>query len=1315
MAINSSFNNVQDIDKALSETGFSDMNKNVTLTDPNNVPQPMDGSAPVQPVPTNEDEPSLVADIALAPVRGVLDAAEEVAQLVTFNNVSDGTINFLGDSKTTAGGVVQSATSFLAGFTPGFGYLSALSKANKLAKLGKVGLMLAKAPVRGAVAGAIADFAVFDEHQKRLSNLIEDFPQLQNPITDYLAEKDDDGLFAGRVKNALEGLVVGSAVEGVIKGIKGLKGARTAVETGNAAEAKKILDNAGIEIEQNLKDSNVDSPAQIEATFKQKEAPMGDDMDIPVGQLASPEASPKIPEISVIRPEDEAEAIIPTGVTQIDPRTMAPVEVKMKVAEYIGAAPKLEEFLKVYESDPKNLESIRRALMDGDNPIINLGAHSGPEAVSKTKTAVVKVLADKFESISMPRRSQDEVLSDAYDLAKQWGGENYLAEWTKRAGNLSRLDAEVRAMQIISGDMLDQVGKKAQAWSDASKRFKANPFDIEAKRIATEEEINLLEMWPKMQEMLLSYKAQGTGIARGLAARRWTKDVMKKVEAFSKSGREPLEGGAQMFWAKNAKSMDEYLTYIRAEAGNGDLEAGTRSVSEALGRMKTLFDDYGPYGLVRMPPNKFWMKLHNEFWINSLLSGPKTFFVNTLGNAVTTMYKPFEAAMGAQVAYMKSGFKNTFFRDMRNSYLGSYGTLLSDVRDSWKAATEAFKTGESGLVPGSSPIEVSEGIITKENFAAKLRELELNNPGASELSRGLAKFFATSAIDRVGEVVRMPTRFLMMMDEFTKQVNFRNFSKARALTEVINANPNISMAEAASRVQDRLDSLIMDGGRLYSQQGLRFQAAREAKARGMFGLEAQGYIEDYVEKNFDPTKSSLAEYAFGQAQEATFTKRGAPGSVQKKIERFVSEHPSARLLIPFVTTPSNILKFFGQRAIAPLPALIEKNLKQGTFKGIENARLELTKELMSADPFIKAHAEGKIAMGSTLVSLALAAKMGGLITGQGADNEKERTLKQATGWLPYSFKVGDKYIQYQRLDPFATFLGFIADFHDRVQTGQIRDEGTIEYTMSALATAIAKNITSKSYLTGIQQVMEALDNPDRKMDKFMQTRVGSLVVPALVAQSVPIGDPYIREARNIMDAVTRRLPGPSEYLDPKRNILGEPIQRASGVFPDSGVDDAFSPIAVNTNKQDRVMEELSSLGYAFSMPPVIEQGGINLVDYQNKKGQSAYDRYLELTSTLKINNRTLRDSLTKLIGSRNYQKLDPENLMDEYESPRIGEIKKVIGKYRSYAREKMLTEFPELFKDRELRDRIKTARQRGDSITAQRLLSQLKMEPVFNE
>ena len=71
--------------------------------------------------------------------------------------------------------------------------------------------------------GALANFAAFDPDQKRLSNLVQEFPALQNPVTEYLATNPQDSEAEGRFKMALEGLGLGLATDGLMKGVKALR------------------------------------------------------------------------------------------------------------------------------------------------------------------------------------------------------------------------------------------------------------------------------------------------------------------------------------------------------------------------------------------------------------------------------------------------------------------------------------------------------------------------------------------------------------------------------------------------------------------------------------------------------------------------------------------------------------------------------------------------------------------------------------------------------------------------------------------------------------------------------------------------------------------------------------------------------------------------------------------------------------------------------------------------------------------------------------------------------------------------------------
>ena len=102
------------------------------------------------------------------------------------------------------------------------------------------------------------------------------------------------------------------------------------------------------------------------------------------------------------------------------------------------------------------------------------------------------------------------------------------------------------------------------------------------------------------------------------------------------------------------------------------------------------------------------------------------------------------------------------------------------------------------------------------------------------------------------------------------------------------------------------------------------------------------------------------------------------------------------------------------------------------------------------------------------------------------------------------------------------------------------------------------------------------------------------------------------------------------------------------------------------------------LEYPFSTPSRFKYGG-DLTDHTNDRGQSAYDRWLELSGEVQIGRRTLRQRLERLIKSRAYQSL-PDKGIDQLDvdSPKIQEIQSLIRKYRARALQEMLSEFPEI-------------------------------------
>jgi hypothetical protein len=90
-----------------------------------------------------------------------------------------------------------------------------------------------------AAQGGISDFAFFDPLKERLSNLIQGVPAVANPVTEFLAAKEDDGRLEGRLKNTLEGLGLGAATEAVAKTLgSGLRAYKKVREARAAVQAR---------------------------------------------------------------------------------------------------------------------------------------------------------------------------------------------------------------------------------------------------------------------------------------------------------------------------------------------------------------------------------------------------------------------------------------------------------------------------------------------------------------------------------------------------------------------------------------------------------------------------------------------------------------------------------------------------------------------------------------------------------------------------------------------------------------------------------------------------------------------------------------------------------------------------------------------------------------------------------------------------------------------------------------------------------------------------------------------------------------------
>jgi len=89
--------------------------------------------------------------------------------------------------------------------------------------------------LKGAAIGTAAEQLAFSPYEQRISNLIQDYPELQNPITEYLQADPNDNEAEARLKMAVEGSAIGIPFDALLrvisKGFSKTKPSQTNTET----------------------------------------------------------------------------------------------------------------------------------------------------------------------------------------------------------------------------------------------------------------------------------------------------------------------------------------------------------------------------------------------------------------------------------------------------------------------------------------------------------------------------------------------------------------------------------------------------------------------------------------------------------------------------------------------------------------------------------------------------------------------------------------------------------------------------------------------------------------------------------------------------------------------------------------------------------------------------------------------------------------------------------------------------------------------------------------------------------------------------
>lgn len=481
---------------------------------------------------------------------------------------------------------------------------------------------------------------------------------------------------------------------------------------------------------------------------------------------------------------------------------------------------------------------------------------------------------------------------------------------------------------------------------------------------------------------------------------------------------------------------------------------------------------------------------------------------------------------------------------------------------------------------------------------------------------------------------------------FGKKFGLADTDKMEIRRAITAANLNLEEGGFAARAVDFLGEMIRLPGRgllgeddffkgVAYRMELHAQAYRQATREGLSEEILETRIAEIMKNPPAEIKAASVDFA----KYITYTKD--LGETGQAFLEFVNSHPALRLIFPFVRTPANIFKFSGERT--PL-ALFSKAVRADLAAGGSTRDLALA----------------RMSLGTAVMAVAAAYVAEGRITGAGPSDKGMSAALQRTGWQPFSIRIGEKYYSYGRLEPFSTIIGIAAsgmELYSAMEEGEV----DAEKIPSVMVAAISKNITNKTFLRGVINLIQAMEDPDRYGKRYVENLVGS-TVPTMSAQITRTIDPVWTEVNSIMDAIKARVPGYSKDLPPRRDLWGNP----RGI--DSWGPVLFSPIPRSEKKDSPVDEEIVRLRVPIGMPDR-KIGGVELTPQE-------YDRYVVLAGNevkSPFGGLGLRETLESEIQQSHYQQ--------QSGGPDGGKaiiIKSMVHVFRDLAQLQLLREYPDL-------------------------------------
>jgi hypothetical protein len=406
---------------------------------------------------------------------------------------------------------------------------------------------------------------------------------------------------------------------------------------------------------------------------------------------------------------------------------------------------------------------------------------------------------------------------------------------------------------------------------------------------------------------------------------------------------------------------------------------------------------------------------------------------------------------------------------------------------------------------------------------------------------------------------------------------------------------------------------------LYTQE-LATLAYRQAATEGLDGV---AFAARVAELKMNPPEAMMA-------QARTAATSGALMGQSGKVTDVISRVASVRLNVPGLGS-TQVVKFV-MPFVRISSAIIEQALLQRSPLGVLDA--DVRANLMGRNGGAARDLQiAKITIGTSVMAAVAMKALNGDVAGSMPSDPKERAAWMATGKQENSIRIGGQWVQFNRLGPFGTLMGVAADM---VQYGKEAGENDVGHWASMTVLSVVKSLADESWMKGPSDAMRAIDEPDQFGARYARNFLSSfLPYSSAMGEAARDTDPYLRQARTLVDVLKSKTPWLRNTLMPRRDIWGQPIPGREVV----GVP-GLSAIMESRVNNDPVTQEMIRLG---NLPaaPKREMLGVALNDqqyddYSAVRGQMMHQMLLPIVQMNQVSpipdgalDRAMRDIVAK--------------------------------------------------------------------------------------